>query len=40
LAARQGEAQADVSDLEREIDERVYRLYDLTKEEIAIVEGI
>lgn len=30
---------ADTSSLEREIDERVYRLYGLTKEEIGIVEG-
>ncbi|MEA1979037.1 MAG: hypothetical protein U9N80_14195 [Chloroflexota bacterium] len=30
---------ADVSDLEAEIDELVYKLYDLTPDEIAIVEG-
>lgn len=30
---------ADTSDLENEIDELVYALYDLTSEEIAIVEG-
>ena len=30
---------ADVSDLEREIDQIVYQLYGLTDEEIAIVEG-
>ncbi len=29
----------DTQDLENEIDRRVYRLYDLTDEEIAIVEG-
>jgi hypothetical protein len=29
---------ADTSALEREIDEMVYKLYDLTPEEIAIVE--
>ncbi|EAZ90349.1 TaqI-like C-terminal specificity domain-containing protein [Crocosphaera chwakensis] len=30
---------ADVSNLEKEIDEIVYKLYELTPEEIAIVEG-
>ena len=40
LAVKQGEVQADVSNLEREIDERVYRLYGLTKEEVAIMEGV
>jgi adenine-specific DNA-methyltransferase len=39
LAVKQEEAHAEVSDLEGEIDERVYRLYGLTKDEIAIVEG-
>jgi len=29
----------DSSDLEREIDAMVYQLYELTAEEIAIVEG-
>jgi len=29
----------DTSDLEREIDAMVYQLYELTAEEIAIVEG-
>ena len=33
------DAEADVSALEREIDELVYALYGLTPEEIAIVEG-
>ena len=32
-------ADKDTQDLENEIDRRVYRLYDLTAEEIAIVEG-
>lgn len=32
-------AAADVSQLEREIDELVYALYGLTPEEIKIVEG-
>jgi hypothetical protein len=30
---------ADTSALEKQIDEMVYKLYDLTPEEIAIVEG-
>jgi hypothetical protein len=30
---------ADTSALEREINKMVYKLYDLTPEEIAIVEG-
>jgi hypothetical protein len=38
LAAKQANPQADVTDLEREIDERIYRLYGLTPEEIRIVE--
>jgi hypothetical protein len=39
LAAKQRDAEADVSTLEREIDEVVYALYGLTPEEIKIVEG-
>lgn len=39
LAARKEDLKADVTDWEREIDERVYRLYGLTKDEIAILEG-
>ncbi|MBI5327660.1 MAG: hypothetical protein HZB80_05145 [Deltaproteobacteria bacterium] len=31
---------ADTSAFERQIDEMVYKLYDLTPEEIAIVEGL
>ena len=38
LAAKQRDAEADTSVLEREIDERVYRLYGLTADEIKIVE--
>ncbi len=38
LAARRADPAADVSALEREIDQLVYRLYGLTAEEIAIVE--
>ena len=39
LDAKQRDAEADTSALEREIDELVYALYGLTPEEIAIVEG-
>jgi hypothetical protein len=39
LSAKQRDAGADVSALEREIDELVYSLYDLTPEEIKLVEG-
>ena len=39
LAAKQRNAEADVSALEREIDELVYGLYSLTPEEIKMVEG-
>ena len=38
LAAKQRDAEADTSALEREIDELVYALYGLTPEEIKIVE--
>jgi hypothetical protein len=39
LAAKRADARADVSALEAEIDAHVYRLYGLTAEEIAVVEG-
>lgn len=39
LAAKTQDAAADVSALEREIDQLVYMLYGLTKDEIKIVEG-
>jgi hypothetical protein len=39
LAAKKADPAADTSAWEREIDERVYRLYGLTAEEIRIVEG-
>jgi len=39
LLAKQRDTKADVSALEREIDELVYALYGLTPEEIKIVEG-
>ncbi len=38
LAAKQRDASADTSALEREIDELVYALYGLTPEEIKLVE--
>jgi adenine-specific DNA-methyltransferase len=39
LAAKERDPDADVSALEREIDELVYALYGLTSEEIQIVES-
>lgn len=39
LAAKQRDVGADVAEWEREIDRLVYALYDLTPDEIAIVEG-
>jgi phosphoribosyl-ATP pyrophosphohydrolase len=39
LAAKKKYPAADTSQLEREIDEIVYKLYGLTEEEIKIVEG-
>ena len=33
------DADADTSALERQIEQMVYKLYDLTTEEVAIVEG-
>lgn len=39
IRTKAAEPAADVSALEREIDQLVYRLYGLTPEEIAIVEG-
>jgi len=39
LAAKRADPNADTSAWEREIDERVYRLYGLTPEEIKLVEG-
>jgi REP element-mobilizing transposase RayT/type I restriction-modification system DNA methylase subunit len=39
LSTKQANPAADTTALEREIDQQVYALYDLTPEEIAIVEG-
>lgn len=38
LARKKADGTADVTALEREIDERVYRLYGLTPDEIKTVE--
>jgi adenine-specific DNA-methyltransferase len=38
LKAKRADGAADTAALEREIDERVYRLYGLTADEIKIVE--
>ena len=39
LAAKAADPDADTADLEQEIDRMIYALYDLTDDEIAIVEG-
>jgi len=39
LAVKQADHKADISTLEAEIDQLVYALYNLTDEEIALVEG-
>ncbi len=39
LSAKQKNSDANTSVLERKIDEEVYNLYGLTKDEIKIVEG-
>ena len=39
LAAKNSNPQADTAALEQKIDQLVYKLYDLTSEEIAIIEG-
>jgi len=39
LSAKNQNPEADTSQLEREIDQLVYKLYDLTEEEIKIIEG-
>jgi type II restriction/modification system DNA methylase subunit YeeA len=39
LSATSKDPKANVSKLERQIDQLVYQLYGLTEEEIAVVEG-
>jgi len=39
LTAKQKDPDTDTSALESQIDQMVYKLYNLTPEEIAIVEG-
>jgi hypothetical protein len=39
MTLKKANPQTDTRELEREIDRLVYQLYDLTDEEIAIVEG-
>jgi hypothetical protein len=39
LAAKKADAKADTSEAEAEIDRLVYKLYDLTEEEISIIES-
>jgi len=40
LAAKKDNPQADTSEWEKDIDGLVYKLYDLTEEEIKLIEGI
>ncbi len=40
LSNKEGNASADTSDLENQIDQLVYKLYGLTEEEIKVVEGV
>jgi len=40
LTAKQAQTEADTSIIEQEIDRLVYELYELTPEEIAVVEGV
>jgi type II restriction/modification system DNA methylase subunit YeeA len=40
LSIKQQDPDADTSNLEKEIDQLVYELYNLTDEEIKIVEGV
>jgi adenine-specific DNA-methyltransferase len=39
LTAKKQNPSADTTDLENQIDQLVYKLYDLTEEEIKIIEG-
>ena len=39
LSIKRGNESNDTTDLENQIDQLVYQLYDLTEEEIKIVEG-
>ena len=39
LSAKESNAKADTSKLENQLDEMVYKLYELTEEEIAIIEN-
>lgn len=39
LSVKEKNSKADTSNLENQLDEMVYKLYELTEEEIAIVEG-
>ena len=40
LSTKENNPKADTSNLEKEIDELVYKLYELAEEEIEIVKGI
>ena len=40
LAAKKKDPNANTSAMESQIDQMIYKLYDLTSDEIAIVEGM
>ena len=39
LAAKKADSSTDTTEWEKQIDQKVYELYGLTEDEIAIVEG-
>ena len=39
MARKKNDPNADITEFTKEIDDKVYSLYDLTPDEIAIVEG-
>ena len=39
FAAKKADSSADTTEWEKQIDQKVYELYGLTPEEVAIVEG-
>ena len=39
FAAKKADSSADTTEWEKQIDQKVYELYGLTEDEIAIVEG-
>lgn len=39
IPAKKANPQTDTADLEKQIDQLVYKLYNLTPDEIAVIEG-